>query len=229
MINRRDFILAALGMISIPYPLLAGMQSRSALSWDEFLTGMQALVQQHKNHSMSLADVSEHGLKIMQQLDVDSDSFIQAIAHSYESGNRFWLWQRLVKERGLNGGVLHVERQQAIPLHDHPQATGMLRMLSGEAEVWQFDRVSTQAATDGSRLATLRLRSHKLLKPGDSAVLTPAKGNIHAIKAKSPQCSMLDFFIPPYSKSERSWYTPVSGGLNQQQLVCTQTSEHEFS
>jgi len=218
-----------MGMMCIPYPLLASLHVHSSLSWDEFLAGMRELSSLHTSPSTLLSDVSDQGIKILRQLDVDSNSFMQAIESSYESGNRFWLWQRLVKEQGMNGGILHVENQQAIPLHDHPHAIGMLRMLSGEAEVWQFDKVSTQSATDGSQQATLRLLSHKLLKPGDTAILTPAVGNIHAVKARSPRCSMLDFFIPPYKKSERSWYTPLTGGLNEKQLVCTQTPEHEFS
>jgi len=229
MISRREFTLAALGILGLPYPLLADLHTHSELSWEDFLSAMQTLSSQYANKSLSIPGISNRGMKIMQRLGVNSDSFAKTILDTYESGNQFWLWQRLVKERELNGGILHLESQNQVPLHDHPQAIGMLRILSGEAEVWQFDKIATRISSDGTRQATLQLLSHKILKPGDTAILTPAKGNIHTIKSITPQCSMLDFFIPPYRKNERSWYTPISGGVNKKLIHCKQTPEHEYS
>jgi hypothetical protein len=162
---------------------------------------------------------------LLKELDIKSTDFLDAVKHSYESGNRFWLWQRMVRTGVLNGGVLNIDSTQMIPLHDHPGATGMLRIMEGEAEVWQFD----PAVKVSSSSRELKLVSRKILRPGDVAVLTPYKGNIHAVRSLSKECSMLDFFIPPYDRKKRSWYEPVtSDWQGKSEIVCKQVSESDY-
>jgi quercetin dioxygenase-like cupin family protein len=137
------------------------------------------------------------------------------------------MWQRLIKEKNLNGGILTIERDQLVQLHDHPGATGILRIISGETEVWQFDELTQKQNTDGT--AELALVSHEILKPGDMAVLNPESGNIHALRALSNECSMLDFFIPPYQRSQRSWYRPLDEDwFNRDKISCRKIPQDDY-
>lgn len=202
MLGRRDFLLAC-GALLLNRPLWAATAARDRLGWQGFLDGMRALAQSR----LAPSQAGQQGMALLDRLDPADPTFLKAIEASWESGNDYWLWQRLTKEAGLNGGILNIERGRDVPLHDHPGATGMLRILSGEVEVWQFDRM----AGEGDR-AELTLHSRRVLRPGDTAMLTPSQGNIHGLRAVSGTCRMLDYFIPPYRRADRAWYQPLAAG-----------------
>lgn len=217
MISRRELLLATLsvlltGKVMANSKLLAD-QTDQSVSWHEFESLITELAEENAAHKMSLTAMTKRGLKYLEQLDISRSDFKQAVNASYETGNRFWLWQRMIKAKNINGGILNISRNQMVQLHDHPGATGLVRIISGEAEVWQFDEMPAKKASQNDEAreshVELFLVSHRILKPGDMAVLTPEKGNIHALISVTNECSMLDFFIPPYKQSQRSWYEPL--------------------
>jgi len=58
----------------------------------------------------------------------------------------------------------------------------------------------------------------------------PDKGNIHALKSVSKECRMLDFFIPPYERSERSWFEPLKKNwFAEETILCQKVSQHAYS
>ena len=242
MISRRELLLAVVALAALPGRVIAGSKTRGMISWSEFQAQMTVLAEAKANGSINQQAVADSGLLYLKQLDINSAEFKHAVENSYESGNRYWLWQRLIKERNINGGVLNINRDQLVQLHDHPGATGMVRIISGETEVWQFDEVKTgkgkQGYAKGSRSENaveqdgveLERLSHRVLRPGDMAVLTPEKGNIHALRAVSQQCSMLDFFIPPYQRSQRSWYEPSTDNwFDRERVVCQKIPQHAYT
>ena len=104
----------------------------------------------------------------------------------------------------------------------------MVRVLTGEVEVWQFDRPVT-AIGEPEGQAILERVTHRVMQPGDIAVLSPDSGNIHALRARSGTCSMLDYFIPPYERSNRIWYQPVDDNWhNMSRINCQCVSEDNF-
>ena len=228
MMNRREIVL---GLATIAG--LAATRSPPAnavtdkISWDAFLKGMQALSQKHARAQIGTDDMGVEGLKLLTRLDVSSPGFEKAVDEAYESGNLFWLWQRLVKQPKLKGGILNVYKKQIVQLHDHPLATGMVRIISGETEVWQFDRVTPLGKGGGE--AELKLVYHGIMRPGDFTRLTPTKGNIHALQSVSDECRMLDFFIPPYERSDRFWFEPVqTNWANQDRILCRAIPQHVY-
>jgi len=105
----------------------------------------------------------------------------------------------------------------------------MVRILSGEVEVWQFDRSVTAAAVETDGQSVLERVTHRVMQPGDIAVLSPDSGNIHALRARSKTCRMLDYFIPPYERSERTWYQPVDDGWHDKvRITCHCVPENDF-
>jgi hypothetical protein len=105
----------------------------------------------------------------------------------------------------------------------------MLRVLTGEAELWQFDRPLTTNTERADSRALLERVTHRILRPGDMALLSPGRGNIHALRARSKACSILDYFIPPYQRGERTWYQPVeSNWLDASQVSCRCIAEDDF-
>jgi hypothetical protein len=105
----------------------------------------------------------------------------------------------------------------------------MVRVLTGEVEVWQFDRSMTATTIKTAGQAMLERVTHRVMQPGDVAVLSPDSGNIHALRARSKACSMLDYFIPPYERSDRTWYRPVDDGwYDKTRITCESIIENDF-
>jgi len=228
MLNRRDFLLASLATLCMPGSATAGMRVDRPTSWTQYLREVKQLASAYDDRIITQGDMAARGVQLLRQLDTTDNTFQEAVHASWESGNRFWLWQRLTKESTVKGGVLNIERDQDVPLHDHPGATGMVRVLTGEVEVWQFDR-AVKALDRSEDHAVLELVTHRVMQPGDIAVLSPDSGNIHALRARSRECSMLDYFIPPYERSERTWYRPVDDGWHDKaRISCESISENNF-
>ena len=228
MLNRRNFMLASLATTLLPATVTAGMRVEKPLSWLDYEDRMKHLALAYADRTVTQRDTAALGMQLLQQLNTGDNAFQAAVHSAYESGNRFWLWQRLTKDRGINGGILNIEQGQDIPLHDHPGATGMVRVLTGEVEVWQFDRsIMTVEESDGQ--AALERVTHRIMRPGDIAVLLPDSGNIHALRAHSRQCSMLDYFIPPYERSKRTWYQPDDDNwYHKTRITCRCIAENDF-
>ncbi|MDX2457361.1 MAG: hypothetical protein QNL87_07625 [Gammaproteobacteria bacterium] len=146
MIARRTFMLASLATALLPRAVTAGMHADQSLLWTDYLGAMKQLASAYADRAITQHAMAIRGMQLLQQLDTSDKAFQSAVNTAYESGNRFWLWQRLTKESGVKGGILNIEQDQDVPLHDHPGATGMVRVLTGEVEVWQFDRSVTAAA-----------------------------------------------------------------------------------
>ena len=225
MLDRRHFMLASLAGVLLPGALIAGVSQGRPLPWPEYLAEMKQLASAYANRTLTQDELAARGIQLMRQLDTTDPAFQEAINVAYESGNRFWLWQRLTRESAINGGILYIEQGHDVPLHDHPGATGMVRVLSGEVEVWQFD----PTATTGDQVMLERV-THRVLRSGDIAMLSPDNGNIHALRARSQTCRMLDYFIPPYVRSERNWFLPVDGDWGERQRIrCLRIPEDDFT
>ena len=243
MISRRELLLAAGAAALLPARVMAsgghvtagqdGAEQKN-INWSEFQAQMTALAAAEANRSVDQKVIAERGMQVLKQLDIYSADFKEAVDASYETGNRYWLWQRLIKGQNINGGILNIDSDQLVQLHDHPGATGMVRIISGEVEAWQFDeagqdRAVTAESADKKDVTDLARVSHRILKTGDMAVLTPDRGNIHALRAISKQCSMLDFFIPPYRRSQRNWYEPLEANwFDKEKVTCRKIPQHAY-
>lgn len=224
MLTRRKLLVASIVGLMCPHSLIANVMVTQKLTWPAFREEMLKLAESAVNKSAVQVKVDSLGLQILNQLNINSNEFKQAVDASYETGNRYWLWQRLIKEPQLNGGILTIDSNQLVQLHDHPGATGIVRIMSGEAEVWQFDEI-----TNINGNVDLQRTSHRILKAGDTAVLTPESGNIHALRAISKECRMLDFFIPPYQRSHRSWYVPQEHNwFELERVSCKKISQQDY-
>lgn len=226
MISRREFVQAILGLTLLPRELLAKHVDADLIDWHTFQSEMNKIATAAMYDHIDQREMSQQGLYYLQRLNVKSTPFIDAVENSFETGNQFWLWQRLIKQSNLNGGILHIDKENVVPLHDHPGATGMLKIIAGEVEIWNFDVREKGIAS----LVKLKRTSRRILRSGDVAVLHPEQGNIHALRSITQECSMLDFFIPPYKRSERSWYEPLDKNwFDMVHIACRRIPQHEYT
>jgi len=237
--SRRQLLFVAAAAVLLPGRVIAAAGSQSAaqqdkaytsaIGWSEFLARMTALADAHANLKVGQQAVVADGLRYLQQLDIGMAGFEQAVDSAFESGNRYWLWQRMIKQQNINGGILNINSEQLVQLHDHPGATGLLRIISGEVEVWQFDESADNDADSPPGVSELTRVSRNILRAGDMGVLTPDKGNIHALRSISEECRMLDIFIPPYEVSQRNWYQPESKNwFDKEKILCRRIPQHSY-
>ncbi len=230
MINRREIIAGLTSLAALASSLNPAMavQPKSSLNWVEFTNRMDELAQRFASGKVGQQKMEQGGLALISRLDIDSASFRQAENNSFESGNAFWLWQRMLRTTRLDGGILNIDQTQMIPLHDHPGATGMVRIISGEAEVWKFQRADSKKHQSG--MADLKLVFRGILGPGDTATVTPQNGNIHALRAVSKECRMLDFFIPPFDRRSLLYFKPDHDNwFDKTQISCRAIGRNEFT
>jgi len=231
MINRRHIIAGFISVAAVMVkqdPLAAGIALPDKIEWKEFTARMKELSELFAVGGVDQRGMEQKGLQLISRLDIDAPSFDEAVNNSYESGNLFWLWQRMIKSGRLDGGILNIDRTQMIPLHDHPGATGMVRVISGETEVWKFERLGTDVHQPGK--AQLKLIFHGILRPGDTATVTPQNGNIHALRSVSEECRMLDFFIPPFERRDLLYFKPDDDNwFDKSQISCRAIPRTEFT
>jgi hypothetical protein len=230
LISRRQLLLAAASAVLLPGGVSASSNTSKKISWSEFESQMAGLASSKASGRIDQKVVAEHGMQYLKQLDIRSEEFKMAVNESYETGNRYWLWQRMIKQKNINGGILNIDSEQIVQLHDHPGATGVVRIISGETEVWLFDEDKKSKAGGGQGAVELVRVSRRILRAGDTAVLTPNKGNIHALRSVSKECRMLDFFIPPYERSQRNWFEPLEKNwFDKEKIACKKIPQHAYT
>ena len=107
MLSRRQLLLATASAALLPLRsyAIAGTNN-GKLDWQAFLSKMQQLAADQMNMQPGLT--SQRGIEYLKQLDVTGNEFHNAIDAAYESGNHYWLWQRMIKQHNINGGILNI-------------------------------------------------------------------------------------------------------------------------
>ncbi|MCO5572749.1 hypothetical protein L7F22_026508 [Adiantum nelumboides] len=110
-------------------------------------------------------------------------------------------------------GFFYLPQSAVIPLHDHPEMTGLSKLLHGSMHVKAYDWIDPPVQrpdTSGQRLeaGALNARLARLVvediftAPCESTILYPTGGgNIHALTGVT-HCAVLDVLAPPYSATE---------------------------
>lgn len=83
-----------------------------------------------------------------------------------------------------------------MPLHDHPNMTGILKVISGKLRVESYTRIPT----DKENGLIVKAEEPKILdSTSEAAVLHPEKCNYHEIQALEGPAAFFDILSPPYS------------------------------
>jgi hypothetical protein len=118
-----------------------------------------------------------------------------------------WGWYPLIDTPILRVGLISLYRFFSIPLHDHPNAYGVHKVVSGKMRIRQY-----QFAPDLDRhhtLVSLERVSDRVLVKGESSTFTPSFRNLHELESDSSRCVVLSMMVNPYRPQDRSWYYQV--------------------
>jgi hypothetical protein len=128
-----------------------------------------------------------------------------------------WGWKPYVSEPELNIGLLRIYKNNPIPIHDHPGASGVLLVLEGELKIDEFE-IEHVVENESIRLANLSRNHQKNLKTSQFSIITPDEGNIHSLSTTSDVCTVLDVLLQPYDESKRTWYLPVNEKISTENI-----------
>ncbi|KAJ6661585.1 hypothetical protein lerEdw1_013824 [Lerista edwardsae] len=130
-------------------------------------------------------------------------------------------YMHICETESFSMGVFVLRAGACIPLHDHPDMNGLLKVLYGTLRIACFDTpLATATTADGGgereesasgsapstaprsrapRRHRALLRSHQLYTPASPpCLLSPETDNLHQIDAVDGPAAFLDILAPPY-------------------------------
>lgn len=117
------------------------------------------------------------------------------------------MWSTLHQDEGTKAGLLCIDRNSPVPMHDHPGSAGVQMLLCGEVSLEQFNPESTNERS----VRAVKLRRHRCatLHPGNISYFTATAGNIHHLHSRTRRSILLCLLIRPYQEAQRAWYFPL--------------------
>ena len=107
-------------------------------------------------------------------------------------------------------GIFIVRNGQRLPLHDHPNMSGVLKLIHGKVTIESYTEDPNQAVPEHV-LNGFKSR-HRLIKSvipnpkrtidttSEPCVLTPTDSNFHEIRAVGGTAAFFDILFPPYDQ-----------------------------
>lgn len=204
-ITRRKVIQMSGGTLAVaatlPYTSILA-ESKDSLGWDTFLKSCENLSGAQFEEEWT-ANQDEYTKKIedlLVRLNLEDDKIVEFI-ESYNNYNSSFPEIRTIhRKTEFQVSLLEFEADEKIPLHDHPDMTGVVICTHGEIEVTHYDKLTETSEED---LPLIKKERDLTMTPGMTATLTVSRGNIHELHAKE-FTRMIDVFTPPYSRDRSS-------------------------
>ncbi|XP_063701405.1 2-aminoethanethiol dioxygenase [Culicoides brevitarsis] len=91
-----------------------------------------------------------------------------------------------------------------MPLHDHPDITGLLKVINGRVKIRSYTKIDDQVdpmnVQMGQRFEVSKGESKILSPDSPAACLTPSDSNFHEIQAIEGNAAFFDVLSPPYDE-----------------------------
>ena len=150
------------------------------------------------------------------------------------------------EDESFSAGVFIVRDGYRLPLHDHPNMHGIIKVIHGTALIKQFSEVSGEIPESiKKRVKPWQIPTLKCVDTGTETVvntsskpcvLTPSKSNLHEITATNGVLAFFDILFPPYDhrtgarvcKYYRSIATPEEVATHQKQFLLEVPTPPDF-
>ena len=118
--------------------------------------------------------------------------------------------QPLFNNSLVNANLVAIEKDRALPFHDHPAACGLMLVIYGRVKVYSCD-------IDNKHLDTTCLHVNKIneLDQGNTNWFTESKHNIHRVEPVSQRSVLLVIHTPVFSKQKQSFYFPFDSCIKE--------------
>ncbi len=210
-ISRRTFFqlsggsLLAFGAFPFWRPILAFEDE--SVGWVQFLELCKDLSAVQFEEDWDQGTYTQEIESLMARLDLDDEQLVR-FGESYQNYSKsFPEIRRMHYETQFMVSLVEFEAGEVIPLHDHPDMTGVILCAEGRVQVDHYDKLPDMSDQDRPLLKEERSLE---MKQGSTAALTVDQGNIHTLHALE-FTRMIDVFTPPYNSDRirRSRYYTI--------------------
>ena len=209
-VSRREVMNMSLGSflsVSASLPLLGqnAKEKNGLLNWNEFI---EKVGKEADKHFMDKWDQEAHVKKVadlVQKLNLKDPHITKAKAKYKNRNKNFPEFDKLFYKKPFQISMLHFEKGEYIPHHNHPGMTGVIFVSNGTLLVNNFDIMKEKS--DDGQLLLKKVEAAKITA-GKLGTLTKDRGNIHDVRA-TEFTQVIDIFTPPYNKetiSKSKWY-----------------------
>ena len=106
-------------------------------------------------------------------------------------------------------GIFVLKPGEKLPLHDHPQMYGILKVIAGTARIQSYTVVkqTSDLICMLGKLSAVKLSEEIKNEQSDACYLTPEERNLHEIQSVDGFAAFLDILSPPYDPSDEGEHT----------------------
>ena len=198
---------ALLAATALPLSRSLQADEDETVSWSRFLDMCRELSSTQFEDEWNQDTYTQKVEDLMLRLRVEDD-YITKFTDRYNNwSSDFPEIRSLHRETQFMVSLLEFEKDEVIPLHDHPDMTGVVLCTQGQIKVDHYDKLEEQSGQD---LPLLQEERSLEMSSGDTAALTVKRGNIHTLHALE-FTRMIDVFTPPYNRDRiiRSRYYKI--------------------
>ncbi|MCR9154369.1 MAG: hypothetical protein NXI09_09685 [Bacteroidetes bacterium] len=229
--KRREFIkLSALGFAGIALQLnsisayaqkanahLGKWNANTELNWDAFLEKLSQIAKTQHEFPWDQNVYTQQVKQLLLQCNFPEFEKVRKAMDSYENRNpNMFEATGLHKEIDFQVGLFQFEKGEYISHHDHPDMTGVINVVSGNALAKNYSieellpetrEVVSNGRKEIMQKVTIRETSNTNVSRGDVSILTADEGNIHSIMPND-FTQLIDVFTPAYGRDTKTiWYT----------------------
>ena len=115
-----------------------------------------------------------------------------------------WDWFLLHQDEDVRCGVVAVDPNRPVPVHDHTCSSGILLVLEGHLVEHCFELDTSSEASTG--LVKLIPGETRHLDPGQWGLHLPGRNNVHSLSASGRPAIALSIQFNPGNDKARSWF-----------------------
>lgn len=110
----------------------------------------------------------------------------------------------LFKNDFLRANLIAIQQERSLPLHDHPDASGAMMVISGKVHAISCEEEkSTNNTHPGSILI---ITDNKLISANETGCFTQEQYNIHSIKALTDRAVLMVIHTPPFAPNQQTFF-----------------------
>lgn len=179
------------------------------------LNHISNVLRQAKITFTSSSEMFRHNLDLLKHL-LDKTTASDVNLHPQFTTESFWrkpdkapvTYIGIYESDLLTMGIFILSPHMKLPLHDHPEMYGLIKVLTGKIKVTSFsmnEDPNMVYASDPPITFTAEKHPDDILDTASqTCILDPKKRNIHEIESVDGPAAFLDILSPPYCSQENS-------------------------
>jgi len=178
--------------------------------WPDFIDSIAGIEAGQYGSQAEMHSVLQHNMILMHRVLMSSQQYRAIFNENFRKmiRTKYWGWKSVHEDEQGKAGLFSIFRNAPVPLHDHPEACGVLMVLQGEVEVEKFTLDKAYRENPSSGMVELECIERQVLKPFELSWFGPEEGNIHGLHTRTEQSVMLKVQLPANAEKSRSWYFP---------------------